>query len=145
MKKILTIVLCLFFINTSFATSDEVMTVYKHPQCGCCAKWIKHMTKNGFRVKMIKTTKLEEIKDQNGVPKGYRSCHTGVYKGHVFEGHIPAEAIIEFLKNPEGFIGLTVPDMPLGSPGMDHGSRREKYDVHAFDENGKTEIFKTYN
>lgn len=149
MKKLVLGFLFLGLFNFTNATtnfsSESEMVVYKHPKCGCCSKWIKHIQKKGFKVKMVKTTDLDEIKNKYGVPEGLRSCHTGIYKGHVFEGHIPAEAIIEFLASPNGFKGLSVPDMPLGSPGMESGNQRERYDVHAFDENGKTKVFKTYN
>lgn len=140
MKFILTITL--FFSLSSFAF--EKMTVFKSPSCGCCTKWVKHMRENGFDVKEVVTTELGKLKNKYRVPKDKRSCHTAVMNGKVFEGHIPASSIKKFLNSGSKAIGLVVPDMPLGSPGMEHGKHKENFTVYTFSGKGKVEEFEKF-
>ncbi len=123
------------------ATSIQV---YKSPTCGCCTKWEDHLKANGFAVKSQKTDQLQTIKAQNHVRPELSSCHTAVIDGYVIEGHVPAASIRKLLKTrPQGIVGLTVPGMPHGSPGME-GPITEKYTVFTFDPNGKTTPFDQY-
>lgn len=121
-------------------TEDETITVYKSPTCGCCTKWVDHLTDNGFKVKSINTNNLSNIKKNSGLPYGLGSCHTAFVDGYVIEGHVPASDIKKLLKQRLDVVGLTVPGMPMGSPGME-GPRRDKYDVMTFDKSGKTTVF----
>jgi hypothetical protein len=125
-------------------SNDEII-VYKNPSCGCCTKWVEHMKNNGFKIVEKPVDNLEEIKNSLGVPKDKRSCHTAVMGKYVFEGHIPAQSIKKFLKKSGKLKGLIVPDMPMGSPGMDYGSHKEKFTVLSFDKNGKTSTFEEVN
>jgi len=124
--------------------SDEII-VYKNPSCGCCTKWVEHMEENGFKLVEKPVDNLDEIKDSLGVPKDKRSCHTSVMGKYVFEGHIPAQSIKKFLKKAGNLKGLVVPDMPMGSPGMDHGGHKEKFTVFSFDKDGATSTFEEFN
>lgn len=113
------------------AASAAVMDVYKSPTCRCCEKWIDHVHAQGFRTSVLHPADLDTTKDRLGVLPAYRSCHTAVTKeGYVFEGHVPAKFIHRFLaEKPEGAIGLAVPGMPAGSPGMEVGDTFMPYEV----------------
>jgi hypothetical protein len=121
-----------------------LMTVYKDPNCGCCSIWVEHLRKNGFEVKVQDAGNMVEIKRKLGVPTHLQSCHTGVVDGYTIEGHVPAAEIQRLLKERPNAKGLTVPGMPLGSPGMEAGGASERYSVLLFDANGKTSEFKVY-
>ncbi len=116
------------------------VTVYKNRFCGCCNKWVDHLKKNGFKVDAYNTSDLGEIKAKYGVPDKLASCHTAFIDGYVVEGHVPADVILKFLKEKPKVIGIAVPGMPIGSPGME-GSYSEHYDIFTFDRNGKTEVY----
>lgn len=121
----------------------EVFTVYKQPTCGCCTEWISHLENEGFDTVARDTEDLNAIKDRHGIEPAHQSCHTAVSsRGYVFEGHIPARYVREFLANPpEDAIGLAVPGMPLGSPGMEVGDRFTPYKVLLLKEDGSSEVF----
>ena len=114
------------------------LKVYKSPTCGCCSKWINHMNDSGFLARHNNTNSLSFIKSSYGVPEKYRSCHTAVTEDRlVFEGHIPAKFIEQFLKQkPEGQVGLIVPGMPVGSPGMEYKDKFNPYTIMSFDSEG---------
>ena len=105
--------------------------VWKDPDCGCCAGWADHLRQNSFVVTVTETTAMHDIKARLGVPAELASCHTGEIAGYVIEGHVPAHAIARFLAEKSPSLGLAVPGMPIGSPGMEGGTP-ETYDVIAF-------------
>ena len=117
------------------------MIVYKTPTCGCCGKWAEHMRQNGFRVVERIQEDLSDIKEANHVRPNYASCHTALVDGYVVEGHIPAEDVLELLRQRPDVKGITVPGMPAGSPGMEVGDIRQPYQVLTFDESGITGVF----
>lgn len=119
----------------SFA-EDGVITVYKSPTCGCCKNWITHLEENGFKVKAIDSNNLSQIKSQAGIPSGAGSCHTAFIDNYVIEGHVPANDIKKLLTEKRAVAGLTVPGMPMGSPGME-GGRVDRYSVYEFDIQGQ--------
>ena len=122
--------------------APQRMTVYKSPTCGCCGDWIKHVKAAGFDVVAINVDVVEPYKKKHGVPLDLASCHTGVIGGYAFEGHVPADLIKRFLKSPpKGARGLAVPGMPLGSPGMEAGGRKDAYDVIVFEKTGKRSVY----
>ncbi len=126
------------------------MTVYKSPSCGCCSKWVDHINDNQIGTKTVAVNDLFKIKTKYAIEGRYRSCHTGVVTSssgkYVFEGHIPAKYIKEFLDNPpEGSMGLSVPGMPLGSPGMEVGSQKSYYQVLLLNEDGSSLIYAHVN
>ncbi|WP_347331788.1 DUF411 domain-containing protein [Marinimicrobium locisalis] len=121
----------------------KALTIYKSPTCGCCGDWVTHMEEAGFQASTEHPQQMRAIKMQLGIEPEYSSCHTGVSdEGYVFEGHIPAKVVQRFLENPpENALGLAVPRMPVGSPGMEMGERFEPYDVLLLKEDGSSEVY----
>lgn len=124
------------------AASGTEITVYKTPTCGCCTKWVEHMESNGFAVNSIDVNQAElmRVKQERGMKPELSSCHTAVADGYTFEGHVPAELVRRFLAERPRSIGLAVPGMPMGSPGME-GFRSEAYDVLEVDSTGGTDVY----
>jgi hypothetical protein len=122
------------------AQPPEVLTVYKDPSCGCCAKWVKHMASNGFVVSVRDVQNMDEIKKTMNVPSALQSCHTGVVGKYIIEGHVPADVVKKFIAAKPASLGLAAPGMPSGSPGMEGGSV-DHYDIIAFDRTGKQSVF----
>lgn len=120
-----------------------MLDVYKSPTCACCGKWVEHMASNGFYAQTHDTADLAAIKTQYGISPQYRSCHTAVSsQGHVFEGHVPARFIHQFLgESHDNAIGLAVPAMPLGSPGMEVGDKFMPYQVLILNKDGSSEVY----
>jgi hypothetical protein len=111
--------------------AEPVMTIHKGPRCGCCGGWERHLQKNGFTTNAIETTKLDAVKVRLGVPHDLATCHTAEIDGYVIEGHVPASAVRRLLAERPMATGLAVPDMPIGSPGMENG-QPELYEVILF-------------
>jgi hypothetical protein len=114
------------------------VTVFKDPSCTCCNGWIEHLKQSGFDVVATEmpNAQLREVKSRYQVPPDLQSCHTAVVDGYVIEGHVPATDIQRLLKERPKAIGLVVPGMPVGSPGMD-GPNHQSYSVLLFDAAGK--------
>ncbi len=111
-------------------TAKNIMTVYKSPTCSCCEKWIEHMQGAGFDIRIEHPDDLLAIKLKNGIERDLQSCHTAVFDGYFFEGHVPADDVKRFLtEKPADAAGLSVPRMPVGSPGMEMDGRQEPYQV----------------
>lgn len=126
--------------------TQQVVTVYKSPTCGCCGAWIEHLEEDGFVVEANDTNDLATIKAENQVPPQLQSCHTAIIDGYVIEGHVPAEDINRLLAERPNVVGLAVPGMPAGSPGMEiDGHPGQPFDVIAFDQSGNVEIFASHN
>ena len=117
--------------------------VFKTPTCGCCANWVKHLQANGFEVAVKEVQDTGEYRRQYGVPEKLLSCHTGVVEGYALEGHVPAAEIHRLLKERPKAKGLSVPGMPMGSPGME-GSMSQAFSVILFDSEGKTSVYQSY-
>ena len=126
-------------LSTASVLAAEVI-VYKSQTCGCCKKWVQHMRSNGFTVKAHNVKSLVPYKIKNGVTRQLASCHTAVVDGYTIEGHVPAADVKRLLKEKPKVIGLAVPGMPMGSPGME-GPNAVAYDVIAFGEDGSTSIY----
>ncbi|MBM9595112.1 DUF411 domain-containing protein [Roseitranquillus sediminis] len=120
--------------------------VIKTNGCGCCLAWMEHLEENGFSVtgENMFGGALVRYKLDQGVPQRMISCHTAEIDGYVVEGHVPAADIKRLLEERPDAIGLAVPGMPLGSPGMDFGDRQEAYDVFLIRNDGSTEVFASY-
>lgn len=125
------------------ATPAEIV-VHKTPSCGCCNLWIDHVREAGFQVRAVEVDDTTPIAARLGVPADLRSCHTAEIDGYVIEGHVPAREIRRLLAERPDAIGLAVPGMPLGSPGMEMGERRQAYDVILFDRKGGRRVFASY-
>ena len=118
-------------------------TVYKDANCGCCKDWISHAEDNGLSATAQDVTDLEVFKERYGVPAEMRSCHTAVTTdGYVFEGHVPAKYVAQFLENPPvQALGLAVPGMPVGSPGMEYQNKFAPYQIMQLNKDGTTEVY----
>ena len=119
------------------------VTVYKTPTCGCCTLWADHMTEEGFEVERVDVPSLDDVKARLGVPDQLASCHTALVGDYVVEGHVPAEDVRRLLaEQPSEAIGLAVPGMPIGSPGMEVAGRpADSYEVYMFTRDGRAAVF----
>ncbi|MFZ2158463.1 MAG: DUF411 domain-containing protein [Bradyrhizobium sp.] len=119
----------------AFAQTPNVL-VHKDPNCGCCAGWVQHLRAAGFVVTVEETADLEVVRKRLGVPADLTACHTAEIAGYVIEGHVPASAVQRLLEKRPIAVGLAVPGMPTGSPGMEGGALR-KYEVVLFGAQGR--------
>jgi hypothetical protein len=131
------------FIEYKSAEETVPITVYKSPTCKCCNKWVQHLEDNGFNVNTVNKNDMKSIKSEEGVPRQLASCHTAVVGNYVIEGHVPAIDIKRLLKEKPAIAGLTVPGMPMGSPGME-GARKDPYNVLTFTKDGDSTVFSQY-
>lgn len=118
---------------------NKPIVVYRGENCGCCKHWITHLQKHGFVVEDHVSTDMMSVKKKYGVDEDLASCHTAVVDGYVIEGHVPAQDIIQLLaRKPKDIAGLSVPEMPVGTPGMEdteHG-RKDAFNVISFSKAG---------
>ncbi|MBC6904990.1 DUF411 domain-containing protein [Saccharophagus sp. K07] len=129
--------------SSSTPSSSAALEVYKSSTCGCCQMWVEHAQANGFEPTIHNTEDLNEVKARFGIARKYQSCHTSVSSdGYIFEGHIPARLIKQFLADkPADALGLAVPGMPIGSPGMEMGDRITPYDVLLLKKDGTSSVY----
>ena len=123
-------------LGTVWAAEDQVVTVHKDPNCGCCTGWMRHLQTAGFTVRTVETSDLAAIKARLGVPADLTACHTAQIAGYLIEGHVPAVALKKFLAERPNPAGLAVPGMPVGSPGMEGGTP-QPYEVVLFGPSGR--------
>lgn len=126
--------------------SSVPIEVWKSPTCGCCAAWIRHVEAHGFRVK-VNDIGNTAARQRLRMPQKLGSCHTATVGRYVIEGHVPAPDIVRLLAQRPDAIGLAVPGMPLGSPGMDgpdYDNQQQPYDVLLVDNDGSTRVFNSY-
>lgn len=119
------------------------ITVYKTPTCGCCGKWVSHLESNGFKVNAVNQNDLSSLKQQLGIAPSLQACHTAKIGDYFVEGHVPASDIKKMLATKPDIQGITVPGMPMGSPGME-GARKDNYDVLAINKDTSVTIFNSY-
>jgi hypothetical protein len=134
--------LAALLLTPLIAKADEqaLVEVYKSPTCGCCVGWIEHLEANGFRVKARNVEDMTSVKRAMGIAPALSSCHTAQVEGYIIEGHVPAQDIVRLLRERPALVGLAVPRMPIGSPGME-GPNPETYRVLGFDARGDVTIF----
>jgi hypothetical protein len=135
-----------FLSATATAHAAPLVEVWKSPACGCCNDWITHLKANGFQVKTYDTGNAQ-MRSKLGLPPKLSSCHTAKIDGYVVEGHVPAREIHRLLKERPVALGLAVPGMPLGSPGMDGEAfdhKTEPYNVLLVLRDGGTRVFHAY-
>jgi hypothetical protein len=120
--------------SSAFAQTPAIL-VHKDSNCGCCTGWVRHLKDAGFAVTVEETTDLQPVKKRLGVPADLAACHTAEVDGYVLEGHVPAAAVRRLLEKRPTAIGLAVPGMPAGSPGME-GGVPQRYDVVLFGATG---------
>src|ERR1700730_9885634 len=123
-------------ISSRSQSSGPLVTVFKTPTCGCCGKWVGHV-----KVKEVNDTSAYER--QYRVPRSMVSCHTAVVNGYTIEGHVPAAEIKRLLSERPKAVGLAVPGMPVGSPGME-AAHSDAYSVFVFDESGQASVYARY-
>lgn len=119
--------------------------VWKDPNCGCCGDWIAHLQQHGFAT-TLHDTGNDAARARLGLPLQYASCHTARVGGYVVEGHVPADDVKRLLREKPQALGLAVPGMPIGSPGMDgpaYGGRRDRYDTLLVQKNGTSRVFQS--
>jgi hypothetical protein len=123
-----------------------LVEVWKDVSCGCCHDWIAHMKASGFEVRAYDVGNVA-ARQRLGVPAKLGSCHTALVDGYAIEGHVPASEVQRLLRERPPAVGLVVPGMPIGSPGMDtpaYGGRRDAYSVLLLGKDGKTSVYASY-
>lgn len=118
--------------------------VYRGRSCECCLRWAAHLRENGLRVYVRTQDHVRPVRERYGVPSRLSSCHTARVGGYTVEGHVPAADIRRLLRERPTVAGIAVPDMPIGSPGMEQGDRNDSYVVFAFDTDGGVRVFEQH-
>jgi hypothetical protein len=131
------------FLLAAESDSPEIK-VYRDPDCQCCHKWINHLKQNKFNVLDLPTRNMARVKEAVKLPTKMASCHTAIIDGYIIEGHVPANDIVRLLTDKPDIAGLSVPKMPVGTPGMEMGERKDPFIVFQFDKSGKHSIYNRY-
>ena len=142
MKK--TILSLMLITSSIFAMEGKTMTVYKSPFCGCCSDWIDIMKTKGFKIDVIETNEVNNIKQKAGLQAGQTSCHTAFVDGYVVEGHVDYSAVKKMLVEKPNILGITVPGMPIGSPGMEQGNTKQAYNILYVNKDGSTGVYEAH-
>src|SRR6266478_6035421 len=136
-RSALALVAAFLVLQRSPAEAESAaIRVHKDPNCSCCAGWVRHLKDAGFAVRVEETANLQPVRKRLGVPADLAACHTAEVDGYVLEGHVPAVAVRRLLEQRPTAIGLAVPGMPAGSPGMEGGTP-QRYDVVLFGAKGR--------
>ena len=137
---------CLPALARATGAPAPTVEVWKDPSCGCCKEWVAHLEKAGFKV-TVSDTGNNAARGRLGIDPKYGSCHTGLVAGYALEGHVPAREIKRLLAEKPVALGLAVPRMPVGSPGMDgpeYGGRKDAYDVLLLAKGGSSRVYQHY-
>ena len=131
------------------AAGKPALDVWKSPTCGCCNDWLAHLQANGFQVTVHDVSEAAKAAQRLklGLPDKFGSCHTALVDGYVVEGHVPAREITRLLKERPKAVGLAVPGMPVGSPGMDgpvYQGRKDAYAVLLVQKDGNASVYQSY-
>ena len=144
LRTLLVLSLLMFGVTqASAADTPSSIEVWKSSTCQCCDAWVKHLEANGFAVKVNDTTTgaLAALKREAGIGDKLASCHTARIDGYFVEGHVPGSDIKRLVAERPDAVGLAVPGMPVGSPGMEQGNEFEPYDVLLVKKDDSTEVF----
>jgi hypothetical protein len=143
LQRMLIVLLAMLLGSPAVAAPESAIEVWKSATCECCVNWVKHLEANGFAVKVnaADPTMLDRIKRQAGIGEKLASCHTAKIDGYVVEGHVPAADIKRLIAERPDALGLTVPGMPVGSPGMEQGDETEPYDTLLIKKDGNAEVY----
>ena len=151
LRSLLAALTCILFwgsplLAANTDTAPPVIEVWKSTTCQCCFNWVKHLEANGFDVKVnaASPSMLDQLKKEAGISDKLASCHTAKIDGYIIEGHVPASDIKRLVAEKPDAIGLTVPGMPTGSPGMEQGATYDPYKVLLVKKDGSTEVFSNY-
>lgn len=133
-------------LTTHARAAGPRLEVFKSPTCGCCSAWVSHVTDAGFQVdaRDVSQSVLQGLKAQLGITAALSSCHTALIEGYFIEGHVPAADIERLLGQRPDALGLSVPDMPIGSPGMEVGDEKEPFDTLLVLADGTTRVFASH-
>lgn len=121
------------------------LVVYKSPHCGCCSAWVDQMKAAGLPVKVFETELVSDVATKLKVPENLHGCHTAEVAGFFIEGHVPAADIRKLLRDRPKALGLAVPDMPIGSPGMEQGIRKDPFETLIVGHDGSVGVFARHN
>ena len=134
------------FLHAFPVIAGERGEVWKNPNCGCCKAWLGHMQSNGFEFTVREATsrELDAVRTESGMPAKFAGCHTAKIGGYIIEGHVPAADVARLLADMPDAIGLSVPGMPAGSPGMETDGTVDAFDVLLIKKNGANEVFASY-
>jgi hypothetical protein len=113
--------------------------LYKTPWCGCCAAYGDYLEQQGFQLRVVEQEDLTPLKQAHGVPEPLEGCHTLVVGDYVVEGHVPIAPLLRLLAEKPEVAGISLPGMPLGSPGMG-GEKEGPFTIFAFGD-GPPEVF----
>jgi len=145
MKNFLLVLVQALSLNVFAADLNQTdIKVYRSPTCQCCHNWIKHLEENKFNVIDMLSNNMSEVKDAVKLPKLMTSCHTAIIDGYIIEGHVPANDIRRLLADKPDIAGLAVPQMPVGTPGMEMGERKDNFIVFQFKKDGQYSAFNQY-
>lgn len=130
-------------LSAAQADTGKRAEIWHNPTCSCCIDWVKHLEENGFTPRVNSSTpgELAAVKQKLGIPDAVASCHTAEIGGYAIEGHVPADDVKRLLEEKPDAVGLAVPGMPIGSPGMEYGDVKEPYEVLLVKKDGSTEVF----
>lgn len=129
------------------AVQNKPITVYRSASCGCCKQWISHLQRHGFVVSDNIVADMSALKKEHGIGEDLSSCHTAIVDGYLIEGHVPAQDIVQLIhRRPADIAGLTVPAMPVGTPGMEdaRSGRKDAFNVMSFSKNGQSRVYRRY-
>jgi hypothetical protein len=135
-------------IPVAQAQALPAVEVFKTPSCGCCGDWIKHLEANGFKVTAVNVPDLAPMRAKLGMPVKFGSCQTARVGGYLVEGHVPAQDVKRLLREKPKAVGISVPGMPIGSPGMDgpiYKAMQQPYDVLLVQVDGSSRVFASYH
>ncbi|MBD8666358.1 DUF411 domain-containing protein [Pseudomonas lurida] len=142
-KRKLSLAVALMICGAAQAAAPLTIDVHRDANCGCCKEWVKHLESSGFKVVDHVESNMSAIKQNLGVPQELASCHTAVIGGKFVEGHVPTDEINK-LSGRSDLVGIAVPGMPAGSPGMEYGQNYQPYKVMGVTKAGAQEVVATY-
>ena len=146
MRLVFALLASLLWTSPALAAAEASIEVWKSATCKCCINWVKHLEANGFAVTVnaVDPSMLDRIKRQLGIGEDIAACHTAKIGPYVVEGHVPAPDIKRLVAEQPDALGLTVPAMPVGSPGMEQGAEAEPYDVLLINKDGTTAVYASH-
>jgi hypothetical protein len=146
MRLVFALFAALLWASPAVTATENSVEVWKSATCKCCINWVKHLEANGFAVTVnaADPSMLDRIRHQSGIGEKLAACHTAKIGPYVVEGHVPAPDIKRLVAEQPDALGLAVPGMPVGSPGMEQGSETEPYDVLLIKKDGTTEVFASH-
>lgn len=143
-KLVLGTALTVASLSAVAAETFSTIMVYKSPTCGCCTEWVKHLEENGFEMMSHNVQNMGKYKEKANLPHGMGSCHTAFVDGYAIEGHVPASDIKRMLTEKPDIRGIAVPGMPMGSPGMEYGDRKDAYQTISYTRDGHKSVFASH-